>query len=545
VLGVVAFALVATILVAGCGGKKKSAAPSTKTSGKTYSLLKVTWGDTDYFDPGLSYRLESWQVFQNVYNGLLTTKHAGGAAGTQIIPALATSLPKTNANGTDLTFTLRPNLKYSNGKPVKASDFAATIVRDFNMNSPGIGFYANIVGAAGCEKTPTNCKSISGIISNDSAGTVEIKLAKPEADFEYILTIPFSAPVPAGTPATPQTNPPPPANGPYYIASYKPHASFVVKRNPYYKNSIPTVPSGNPDEMDAKILNDLDASAQTVISGTSMYDESLLPKDRLAQIQKKYASQVRYYTCACTWYFFLNFRYPPFSSLQARQAVNYAIDRNQLVQIFGGLGKPTQNFLPPTYPQYKKITTYTHDLAKAKSLVKASGMAGTAVKVYAPTDDPGKSAGEYLQSVLNQIGFKASIREIGPGPYFTILGNQATKAQIGYTDWLQDYPYPTDWFNILLNGEVITPTHNNNYGDVDIKPLNSKIDQLKVTPPSSAFSTATNAAWAKLDYDYVVTNSAVVPYLNEIETDFFSSKMDASCDVDTNFNADWAQFCQK
>jgi hypothetical protein len=45
--------------------------------------------------------------------------------------------------------------------------------------------------------------------------------------------------------------------------------------------------------------------------------------------------------------------------------------------------------------------------------------------------------------------------------YFQAIGNERTKAQIGITSWYEDYPHPLDWFAVLLNGERITPTHNN------------------------------------------------------------------------------------
>jgi peptide/nickel transport system substrate-binding protein len=542
---VLALALVA----AGCGGSKKKSGGggTTSTSGKTFASLKVVWGDTDYMDPGLSYRLESWQLFQNIYEGLVGQKHAGGADAADVVPVLAETMPTVTAGGKNYKFTLRKGITYSNGKPVKASDFGATIVRDFNMNSPGIGFYSNIVGSDGCEKDPTTCKAISGIVSDDAAGTVEIKLKKPQSDFLYVMSLPFSAPLPAGTPAKPLTNPPPPGTGPYYMVSYQPHKSFLIKRNPHYKKgSLPTVPQGNPDQVVGKIMTDESASAQQVISGAADYDENLLPTDRIAQLQKKYADQIHFYTTPSTYYFFMNFRYPPFNKLQARQAVNYAIDRDQLVKLRGGLGRTTQNFLPPTYPQYKKITTYTHDLAKAKQLVQQSGTKGMKVTVYTIGDDEvDKATGEYLQGVLKSIGWNAGIRELGSGPYFTVVGNQATKAQIGFTDWFQDYPYPTDWFGILQNGENITQTHNNNYGNVDIPAVNKEIDRLSSLPPDQASSKETNDAWAKLDHDLMVKYASTVPYLNGLLTDFFSSRMDLKCNVDTNFQADFSQFCLK
>ncbi len=540
---VMALALVAT----GCGGGKKKSASTPSTSGKTFASLKVVWGDTDYMDPGLSYRLESWQLFQNIYEGLVGQKHASGAASADIVPVLAESMPTVNSAGTNYKFTLRKGLKYSNGKPIKASDFPATIVRDFRMNSPGVGFYSNIVGSDACEKTPPKCASISGIVADDTAGTVEVKLKKPQSDFLYVMSLPFSSPVPAGTPAKPLTNPPPPGTGPYYMTSYQPHKSFMIKRNPFYKKgSIPTVPQGNPDQVVGSIMTDESASAQQVISGAADYDENLLPTDRLAQIQKKYGDKVKFFTTPSTYYFFMNQRTPPFNKLEARQAVNYAIDRDQLVKIRGGLGRTTQNFLPPTYPQYKKIDFYKHNLAKAKQLVQQSGTKGMKVTVFTIGDDQvDKATGEYLQGVLKQIGWNAGIRELASGTYFTVVGNQATKAQIGFTDWFQDYPYPTDWFNILENGENITSVHNNNYSNVNFPAVNKEIDRLGALPPDQANSKSTNDAWAKVDHDLMVKYASEVPYLNGLLTDFFSSRMDRGCDVTTNFYADFSQFCLK
>jgi len=543
-----AAALMALALLAGCGSSNKKSSSSTPSnSGKTFSTLHVVWGDTDYMDPGLSYRLESWQLFQNIYEGLVVQKHASGAASTDIVPALATSMPTVNSDGTNYKFTMRKGLKYSNGQPVKASDFPATIVRDFNMNSPGVGFYSNIVGSDGCEKDPPSCKSISGIVADDAAGTVEIKLNKPQSDFLFVMSLPFSALVPKGTPAKPQTNPPPPGNGPYYMTSYQPHKSFVIKRNPNYKSgAIPTVPQGNPDQVIGTITDDVTASAQKVISGAADYDENLLPTDRLSQIQKKYGDHVRFFKTPSTYYFFMNQRTPPFDKLEARQAVNYAIDRDQLVKIRGGLGSTTQNFLPPTYPQYKKITTYTHDVAKAKQLVQQSGTKGMKVTVYTIGDDDiDKATGEYLQGVLKEIGWNAGIKELAGGTYFTIVGNQATKAQIGFTDWFQDYPYPTDWFGVLQDGTKITEIHNNNNSNVNIPSVNKEIERLSHLPPDQAKSKETNDAWAKLDHDLMVKYATQVPYLTALLTDFFSSRMDPSCDVTTNFYADFSQFCLK
>src|SRR5919201_553755 len=471
-LGRGATAVLTVLLKTACGGRSTTG----KSAGKTFSVLKASWTAPDYMDPAKAYTVAAWQVFFNVYDGLMVYKHVAGPDGATLVPGLAASMPKTNASGTQFTFTLRKGLKYSNGAPVKASDFRYAIERDFKMNSPGVGFYTNIVGVGGANGYgKKHIGHIAGIIPDDATNTITIKLAKPQSDFLYILGLPFSTPVPPSAPAKLTQTPPPPSTGPYYIKSYKPNKSFLVVRNPNWNHQIPTVPSGNPDRLEATIVPDPSRAAQSVISGGSDYDENQLPSDRLAQPQGKNKDRIKLSPCACTWYFFMNESLKPFSSLEARQAVNYGIDRSALLQFFGGLGQTTQNFLPPIYPQYKKIDVYSYDLAKARQLVAASGMKGTAVHVFGDTQDPAKSIVQYLAGQLNKIGFKASPRLLGESAYYPQIGSLSTKAQIGYTAWLQDYPYPTDWFNILLNGENIHPTGNSNFGEVNILPLNKEI----------------------------------------------------------------------
>jgi peptide/nickel transport system substrate-binding protein len=550
VAAVVAAGLALVVSACGGSGGGGSATSTSASSGKTFPQLKVVWGTTDYMDPGLSYRLESWQIFQDVYLGLLAKQYQTcgvGSGCTKIIPALAQSLPTVNSNGTDYKFTLRKGMKYSDGQPIKASDFKNTIIRDFKLNSPGIGFFSNIVGSDACEGNPGKCSEISGIITDDKAGTVEIKLTKPQSDFEYILTTFFAALVPSSTPQKDTESPPPAADGPYYISAYKPSRSFTVLRNPHY-TPIPGIPTGNPDKITAIMTNDLAQSAQYIESGAYDYDENTLPTDRLKQLQSKYGSQIKLWRTPSTYYFAMNQKIAPFNNIDARKAVNYAINRQTLVNLRGGLGVPTWNFLPPTYPQYKKITPtpYPYNLAKAKQLVQQSGTKGMTVGVYTISDDAiDKAQGEYLASQLDKIGWKTKLHELAGANYFVIIGNQATKAQIMWTDWFEDYPYPTDWFDVLENGENIHQTHNNNNSNVNIKSANAEIDRLGNLPPAKAFAASTTNDWGALDKKLMVQYATEAPFLNGVITSFFSSKMDPSCDVFTDLFDDMAQTCTK
>jgi peptide/nickel transport system substrate-binding protein len=522
-----ALALVAALL-AGCGGGGKKSAGNEGGGGKTYPLLRVAWDAPDYMDPALAYTVAAWQVNWYVYEGLLGYKHVSGSAGATLVPYLAESVPKVSADGTKISFKLRDGLKYSDGTRVKASDFRASIERLFKIDSPGVGFFSAIKGVSGSSGFAETKKGhISGIVTNDANRTIDITLDHAEGDILYILSTQFASILPANTPASDQSTKGIPSTGPYMIQKYVPNRSFTLVRNPNYNNQIPTMPSGNPDKVAGQIITDPVASYQAVISGKADYDYNQVPNDRLPEAQSKYKDQLRIYTAANTWYYFLNNRIPPFNNIKARQAVEYGIDRSAIVSgPFGGLGRPTQNFLPPDYPQYKKIDVYKFDLAKAKQLVQQSGTAGQTVDVYGTNEEPAKGSTEYLAGQLAKIGYKPKLHLLAHGVYFQTIGNQATKAQAGHTDWYQDYPHPIDWFDVLLNGNRITQTHNNNPGNVNVKSVNAEIEALK---KETNLTPEVNDRWAKVDRDLMVTYATTVAYMNRSSTDFFSPQMDMSC----------------
>ena len=72
-----------------------------------------------------------------------------GPDGATLVPYLAKAMPTISSDGKTYTMTLRSGLKYSDGTPVKASDFKNAIERDYKIDSPGVGFFSNIVDSFG------------------------------------------------------------------------------------------------------------------------------------------------------------------------------------------------------------------------------------------------------------------------------------------------------------------------------------------------------------------------------------------------------------
>ena len=482
----------------------------------------------DSLDPGISFTVPGWQTLWNVYLGLVGYTHAGGPEGAELVPYLARELPEVSSDGRTYRFRLREGLRYSDGKPVRASDFEASIKRLFLMDSLGRDFFRSIEGTERFDERQKG--DISGIDADDDDGTIEITLTEPRGDFLHVLATTFAAIVPASTPpvavGTPTGAgkpplPPIPATGAYRIAKYQPGGGFTLERNSRFRPTA-SVPATNPNRIVAIASTDATKALDRVLKGDVDYTMHLLPANRVQQLRRQRGRQLRAYTPANTYYVFMNTRTPPFDKLAVRRAVNYAIDRRRLTALFGGLARPTQNVLPPTYPAYRKLELYPHDVGRARRLIRQAGAARARVTVWASDRTTSQPHAAYLVRVLNSIGLRAALKVVPQAVYWTTIGNQQNRPQIGMANWFQDYPHPLDWFDVLLNGRRITQTNNQNYANANMPALNRRIEELKREP---VLTDAVNAQWAQVDR-MVLDQALWAPFANREFVDFFAADMD-------------------
>ena len=535
-VSVIALATGVSLMVAAHGVAANRAKVSPKNP-QAFGTLRAVIDTIDYLDPQQAYTGQSWWAMWNVYETLLTYRHVDGPAGYKLVPGLAESLPTVSRNGKVYKFKLRKGVKYSNGATVKASDFEWAIKRGFLAQGQGVGFYTDIAGAEAYSKNPTAGGDISGIVTNNAKRTITIRLDTPRGDFLTILALLFAAPVPGNTDPAIQ-NGTIPGTGPYKFTNYDPNRSFTMARNPFFK---PTkyIPKGNPNTIDVQLVGDADAATQRVINGQADYSNAAIPPDRIADAKSKGKLLLR--KTANTYYFWMNIKEAPFNKLKVRQAVNYAIDRKALqTLVWGGLGRPTQNVLPPTYPSYRKLNLYPHNLTKAKTLINQAGANGAKVTVWTRNVSDAVTAAQYYTSLLNQIGLNASLNVLPRATYYTTIGNVNTHAQTGWARWLEDYPHPLDWFDVLLNGNRITDQDNNNYSWYKNKKTDAQIESLKKAP---ILTPAVNARWAKVEKQ-IMQQAPWAPWSNRVFPEFFAKNM--SCiHVQLLYGIDLARLCKK
>jgi len=467
--------LLACAALGGCGSSSEDSSNGGTLTG-TYLAFPES------LDPGLSFSLEGATALQNVYIPLLTYAHGNGTAGTKLIPGLVKDLPQIDQGGRRYTLFLRPGMQYSDGTPVKASDFRFAVERLFRINSVGSTFFTGIVGAEEFAKTKKG--GIPGIETDDRSGRIVIHLTQPSGTFSYVLGLTYAALLPPDTPNEDQPAAPPPATGPYVITSVHPGRSWEYARNPAWAaanaEAMPDLPGGHVDKIKFRVQPNPDAQLNEVEQGKVDWMKNPPPPSRYAEVKRRYeGTQFREEPTISVYYFWLNTQKPPFDDVRVRQAVNYAIDPAALERIYAGTIERTQQILPSQMPGYEKFVLYPHNLAKAKELVAQAHPSDRQVTIWTNNLPPNDEAGEYFQGVLKQLGFDVKLKEINASTYFTLISNTNTPdLDAGWSNWLLDYPHPNDYFQPQLSGESILPTGNTNWAMLDVPAINAKIKQL-------------------------------------------------------------------
>jgi ABC-type transport system substrate-binding protein/DNA-binding SARP family transcriptional activator/streptogramin lyase len=522
-----------TALVAAGGDVLTTVLPSPVTHrGGTLTLIASLLPHDQNTDPAVAFTIPMWQMLSVTNDGLVGYRRVGGPLGDTLVPDLAQALPAPTSNGLAYTFRLRPGIRYSTGALVRPENFRRAIERVFSLNklSGAAAIYAGIAGARACQQAPSHCDLARGIVTNDRANTITFHLTAPDPEFLYKLAFSFADAVPAGTPNHLIRPGQLPATGAYMTRSFVPGHRWVLVRNPrFHLWSDKAQPSGYPDRIVLRLDISPGPAVNAVERGSA--DVLLSPSPAsLPELATRYAGQLHSGPLGATIGLVLNTRVWPFNVLAARQAVNAAIDRNKLIRLIGGplAAQPTCQVLPPALPGYRPYCPYTlnpgpggvwtaPDLARAERLVRASGTRGARVTVVTGafgTKIPDRTTGRYLVSVLDHLGYRASLRVItDPNAYAGRLYDSRQRTQVGWFSWYQDYPAPSDFIGPLLTCRSFIPGSplNLNAAEFCDRRIDAQVRQALMLQPRDPNAAA--ALWARIDRE-IADHAPWVPIYN-------------------------------
>ena len=274
-----------------------------------------------------------------------------------------------------------------------------------------------------------------------------------------------------------------------------------------------------------------DEAATTAVEQGRLDYAPFLPADRIDEVATRYAAQLHNNPYPQTNYLQLNTRIAPFDKRDARRALSYAIDRNELIRLAGGprVKETSCQILPPNFPGYQRYCPYTlhptsagtwraPDLARARTLITRSGTRGMHVTVMSHIGSDWEGTAAYVVRLLNRLGYKASRTALPPNAFLphTFLGSRRA-AQIFVAAWAADYPSA---------GAFIKPALSCNADQNDSGFCNPRVDgemrraeNLQPTDPRAA-----NAQWAHIDRE-LVDAAPWIPTSSARSLDFVSKRV--------------------
>jgi YVTN family beta-propeller protein len=498
------------------------------------NVASVDWLDR------AGYSWPTYQLTSLVYDGLVAYRRVGGAAGATLVGALATDAPSPSRDGRTYGFTLRPGVRFSDGRLVKPEDFRASIERFLRVTRRTFPpLFAGIVGAERCVEWPARCDLSAGIETDPRARTITIHLTHADAEFLHKLTNPFAYVVPADTPLRLLGDQAPPGTGPYRIAAWNAKRGGHLQRNPYFRTWSPEArPVGFVDQIDVAVRGEQNVQAQLADVEHGRADLAVLANPyrtyigptRLRALIARAPGQIHGSVVATTEYMFLNVRRHPFDDLRVRRALNYATDRGYIAELQGGreFAVPTCQVLPTGFPAHAPYCPYTArpapgrgwtapDLDRARALVATSGRAGERVVVWVGRF--GRKEGGYFAALLGDLGFRASLRVIADDDYFPTVFDPRSRRQIGVVGWANDYLSPAAFIQAPFTCASLTERRPENASWFCDQLLARRVDRALAAQGSEAV-----ARWAAADRR-IVDLAPVVPLTNRRAAVFVSKRV--------------------
>jgi len=429
-------------------GQKKTDAPKMEAAAPVEDskmggvLVFARSGDSVGLDPGRETDGESFYGSTPVYDNLV--EFVPGE--TAVRPALATSWSFSD-DGLTVTFNLRKGVKFHDGTDFNADAVVYSFARQFKENHPD---YKN--GPWKYWGYMDMSSIVDDVIAVDDF-TVQFKLKKKEAPFIANLAMDFASIVSptAAEKYGEDLATHPVGTGPFKFVSWIKDDSIVYERNPDYWGGDVYL-----DRLILKVIPDATARWLALKKGEVDVIDFPSPED-LEEMKSTSGIKVVQQPGLNVGYLALNTEKKPYDNVKVRQAMNYAIDRNEIVAgVYGEAGAVAKNPIPPTMWSYNDdIKPYPYDPEMAKKLLAEAGYPNGfkteiwAMPVARPYNPNGKKVAEIMQAQLAKVGIDVDIVSYEWGTYLD--KTDQGEHQAAMLGWTGDNGDPDNFLWVLLS----------------------------------------------------------------------------------------------
>jgi peptide/nickel transport system substrate-binding protein/oligopeptide transport system substrate-binding protein len=437
-----------TVLLASALVVSACSSSSDDAGGSGGAITVAYQNDIATLDPAIGYDWQNWSIIKSLFSRLLDYEPGT----TNLVPDLATEMPKISADGMTFEFKMRDDVKFHNGRLLVADDVKYSIERAVNpkTQSPGAGFFASIEGFD--DASAGKSTNISGITVN-SPTSITFKLSRPDATFLHVMAINFASVVPKEDAEKfgPDFGKNPVGSGAFKFTSWALGQKLTIDKNAdYYREGLPkldqinfevgvdpTVALQRLKNNEVDVLGDSIPAANYIAEKENSDNEGLIIEG--GQLQTGYVT--------------LNVKIKPLNNVKVRQAVNHAIDKDRIVQILNGRADAANQPLPPSMPGYDTgYKGFAYDVAKAKALLAEAGLAnGFSTELWTSNTDPNPRIAQSIQEDLAKVGIKAAIKSLAQANVIEAGGSgKAPMVWSGGMAWIADFPDPSNFWGPIL-----------------------------------------------------------------------------------------------
>ena len=388
--GIVALALAAVSVLGVAGSGSAQTPPNVLIVGQIAEPLA--------FDPHTVTAVNDFRILMNVYDGLVRYKNGK----LEVEPALATAWTISD-DGLTYTFTLREGVKFHDGTDFNAEavkfNFDRMLKDDHPQHDTGpfpLSFFFSSIA----EVTAIN------------PTTVAFRLSEPFAPFLSNLAYPTGLIAsPAGIVKHGKDfGRNPVGTGPFKFVEWQSNARVVVERNDGYWDGAPSL-----EAVIFRPITDANTRVAEMLSGgIDMMVE--VPPDNIATFASDPNYNVYDQAGPHLWFLILNAKEGPFADKRMRQAVNYAVNKEALVNnVLQGTATVAAGPTPPAFSwaYNEALDPYPFDPQKAKALIAEAGMDGAEVTFYVTEGGSGMldpvPMGTAIQADLKAVGLDVKI----------------------------------------------------------------------------------------------------------------------------------------
>jgi len=438
------------------------------------AVLNLYGIDPLTLDPAVSGEMTSHEYIMQIFGGLV-------CPGDKLEPApdIAQSW-QVSKDGTTYTFYLRQDVRFHDGRQVKADDFKYSWERACAPETRSLTaatYLGDIVGVKAVLSGKT--KEISGVrVVGDY--TLEVTIDAPKAYFLSKLTYPTAFVVDrANVEHGGEWWRSPNGTGPFKLKQWEEGKLLVLEKNELYYRELARVNlvafqlwGGVP--MNMYETGEIDVTGAGIDYIEKVTDEAGPFYPDLMVVPELSFSYIGF-----------NAIKPPFDDANIRRAFSQAIDKDKLVSLVSkGMMRRADGILPPGMPGYnEKLLGLDYDIDRAKELIANSryGDVSQLPPITITTMGWGGLISPELEAVIHQwrenLGVEVKVRQLEPDRFFYYLGEE--KDEMFYIGWVADYPHPQDFLDVLFHTGA-----DNNYGEYSNPEVDALLDGAGVEQDS-------------------------------------------------------------